>query len=96
METLDEFADFGLGVGVVQAEHRDEMLDGLEFGKGRAADALSGRLWCDQVGELFFEVEEFAIEAVVILVADGRTGVDIVGLVMSAHLGSEGGVALGG
>ena len=94
MEALDKFADFGLGIGVVQAEHRDEMLDWLEFGEGRAADALGGRLGCGQVREFFFEFEQLAIEAVVLLVADGWPSMDVIGLVMTTHFCSKRKVAL--
>ena len=57
-------------VGVVEAEHRDEMRHLLKRFKRFSADTLSGRIRRDQIGKLRLQIDEFLVEAVVFAVAD--------------------------
>ena len=92
MHADDEGVDFGLGIGVVEAEHGDEVARGLKGFDGFAADALGGGVGGGEFGELLFEVEELVVEAVVFVVGDFGSGLDVVKVVVPAKFGGEGGV----
>jgi hypothetical protein len=47
LNAIDKFAEFLLRIGVVEAEHRLEMLDWPEGFERLAADALRGRIGSD-------------------------------------------------
>ena len=94
MHSENELAQLGLGVGVVQAEHGYEM-SGLGKGReGLAADALGWGGGGDQFGVIFFEIDELAIELVVVEVRDDGLSEDVVAMVVVSDLGYEGGVSL--
>ena len=84
LNAIYKFAQFLLRIGVVEAQHRFEMLDRFESLKRLAADALRWRIGRDEIGKLFFQIEKLTIETVIVLVGDGRLGEDIVGMVVLA------------
>ncbi len=81
------------GLDLLEGEHGEEVLDAGESVGGRTADALGGGIWGDEGGEEFFEVLEFAVELVVLMVADEGLGEDVVGVVVAADLVSQVAVA---
>ena len=84
-----EVADFVGGVGVVDGEHGEFVGGAAEGVEGRAADALGGRGGVEEIGVGGFEVEEFAVEAVVFLVGDFWGGVEVVEAVVAVEVGAE-------
>lgn len=66
MHAEKELAQLGLGVSIVQAEHGHEMA-GLRKGRqGLTADALRWGGGGDQFGVVCLEIDELAIELVVV------------------------------
>lgn len=63
---------------IVDAEHRDGVLDLGETVERFRADALGGRVGIGEGGVAFFEVFEFAEELVVFGVGDFRLGIGVV------------------
>jgi len=61
-----------------------------------SADALRGRIGCDKIGKLGFQIGKFLVEAVVFAVADDRRGVLVVKLVMLPDFLSQVGNFFGG
>ena len=76
-------------VGVVEAEHRDEVLDGLESLDRPARDALRRRIGRDEIGMLRFEPLELVQQPIELLVGDLRRVVDVVALFVMADRGSR-------
>jgi RNase P protein component len=89
LDAPDKFAHFLLRVSIVQAHHGDGMLVGLEFTNRFAAHALARRIWSHQIRELFLEVQQLMIQAVVFLVRDGGHAQDIIGVIVPANLGRQ-------
>jgi len=56
LDTMNKFPQFLLRVGVVQAEHRLEVLDRFECFKRLASDPLGGRIRTNQLGKFFFDI----------------------------------------
>ena len=75
-------AQLGLVVGVLEAEHRDEMIDFREALRRPSADADGRRVRIGQLGMRALQVLELAHEGVVLRVGDLRRGVDVVALVV--------------
>ena len=92
MHALDELAHLVLRVSVIEAHHRDEVLRGLEFAQRPSADALAGRIGRSELRELFFQVEQLAVEPVIIKVRDEGFGLDVVGVVVFADFLDQFGV----
>ena len=54
-----------------------------------SADALRGRIGCEKIGKLSFQIGKFLVEAVVFAVANDRRGVLVVKPVMLADFLSQ-------
>ncbi len=67
-------------VGVVEAEHRDEVVDLVEAVDRAAGDALRRRIGGDQLGMIRFEPLELVQQRVELLVRDLGVVVDVVAL----------------
>ena len=67
-------------VGVVEAEHRREVLDGLEALDRTAGHALRRRIGGDEIGMLGLEPLELVQQPIELLVGDLRVVVDVVAL----------------
>jgi hypothetical protein len=69
------------------------MANRFEFRDGRAADALAWGIRTDEIGKIFFEIEQFVIKPIVSAVRNARLGADVVSLVVAPDFFSEFGVA---
>ena len=83
-DALVERAQFVFVVGVVEAEHRHEVLDRLESFDRPAGDALRRRIGGDEVGMLCLEAFELVQQRVELLVGDLGSVVDVVALFVMA------------
>ena len=92
LHPVHELPDLLLGVGVVQAHHRDEVLARLELAQRLAADALAGRIRRDEIGKLFLQVQQLAVKFVVVAVGNHRLGLDVVEVVVLADFLDQFGV----
>ena len=72
------------GMGLVQAHHRRVVADLAEGGKRCAADALRGRVGRDPFGMRAFQRLQFAVESVIVGIADFRARLDIVEAVVAS------------
>ena len=88
-DPLVERAQLVVVVGVVEAEHRDDVLDGREAVGGRAGDALGRRIGRDEIGVLGFEPLELVQQPVELLVGDLGRAVEVVALLVVADLLAE-------
>ena len=86
---LVERAQLVVVVGVVEAEHRPDVLDGRKAVGGRAGDALGRGVGCDEIGVLGLEALELVQQAVERLVGDLGSAVDVVALLVVANLLAE-------
>ena len=77
---LVERAQLLLVVGVVEAEHRRDVLDRLETFDRAAADALCRRVGRDEIRVLRFEPLELVQQRIELLVGDLGVVVDVVAL----------------
>jgi hypothetical protein len=84
LEAGDELCQFRLGVGVVEAAHGGQVLDGRKRCGRLAADALAGRPWSDQRREGLLKVKEFPVEAVVFLIANDGLIADVIKVIVMA------------
>ena len=75
-----------LVVGVVEAEHRREVLDRLESFDRPAGDALGRRVGRDEIGMLRLEPLELVQQPIELLVGDLRVVVDVVALFVVADV----------
>ena len=88
-DALVERAQLLVVVRVVEAEHRDDVLDGREAVGGLAGDALGRRIGGDEIGILGLEPLELVQQPVELLVRDLRRAVDVVALLVVADLLAE-------
>ena len=77
-----ECAQLTLVVGIVEAEHGQEMLDGLEPFDRAAGDALGRRIGRDEIGMIRLEMLEFVQEPIELLVGHLRVVVDVIALLV--------------
>src|SRR5204863_791470 len=85
LDAIDKLAQLGLRVSVVQAGHRLEMFDRLELLQRLPSDALGGRIGRGEVGKIFFEVEQFAIERVVLAIGKDRGRLNVIEIIVAAN-----------
>jgi hypothetical protein len=88
LHALIEGAHFGFVVGVVDAHHRDGVLDGGETFDGLAADALGGGGWGIELGVGGFEFDQLLHELVELNVGDFGAAL-IVEIVMAIQIGAK-------
>ena len=81
---LVEGAQLLVVVGVVEAEHRREVLDGREAVDRPPGDALRRRIGRDEIGMLGLELLELVQQPIELLVGDLRIVVDVVALFVMA------------
>jgi hypothetical protein len=91
-----ELAELVLAVGIVEAEHRHQMRDGLEAFGGPATHALCRRVGVGQLGVCLFDRPKLAHESVELGVGDLRRVVHVVALFVMADESSQFVSALGG
>jgi hypothetical protein len=65
------------------------MADGSKTLEGLTSHALARGVGGLEVWKGAFEVEEFAVEEVVLVIADGGLGEDVIGVVVLADLGGQ-------
>ena len=95
-DAIEELTQLLFAVGVVEALHRDGVTDRPERVERGAAHLFGGRIFVDQLRMSFFEVLQFAIEAVIGGIGNLRTRLHVIEPVVTANLLQEFGVALGG
>ena len=93
---IEKVAELLLAVGVVEALHSHGVGDGAEGVEGCATDFTGGGIFIREFGMCGFEIEEFAVEAVVSGVGNFRLSLYIVEVVVAANLLQEARVMLGG
>jgi hypothetical protein len=81
---VDEGLELARRIGVVEALHRDGMAQRSEMRQRCAADALAGRVAHIEFRMRRLEIEQIAVNAVVLLVGDKRLRFRVVGLVQLA------------
>ena len=79
----DKTSEFLEGVGVVEAEHRDTVRDGLKSRKRRPTDATARRVLGNQVRMGALQLDQLGHQPVVFGVADYRGGFDVVGVIVT-------------
>jgi hypothetical protein len=86
LEAFKKLGDFSFGEDIVDGKHGEEVGALLEGVERSAADAEGGGIGIVEIGVGFFEVLEFAEEAVVFRVRDFRFRVLIIEQVMASEL----------